>query len=182
MRSPEDSETDPDSLIRLGAVASVDLGQARCTVKIDDDFETPPLRWIEPRMGKTRVWSPPSEGEQVVLLCPAGEIAAALVLRGLVCEAFEAPSSDPLDLIDFEDGSKLTYDAEASELVLNLTGKMKIVAPDGLRIEADVEIHGDVDVTGTVTATTDVIGSGKSLKSHTHGGVYAGGANTSGPN
>ena len=180
-RTPEDSETDADSLIRLGKVASVDLASARCTVTIDDDFETPPLRWIEPRMGKTRVWSPPSVDEQVILLCPAGEIAGAVVLRGLVCETFAAPSSEAIDLIAFEDESKLSYDAQAQELKLALVGKMIIEAPDGLDITADVTIDGDVDVTGTVTASEDVIGGGKHLKTHTHGGVQTGGGSTGAP-
>lgn len=51
---------------------------------------------------------------------------------------------------------------------------------------AEIEFHGhtkffgDVDCTQTITADTDVIGGGKSLKTHTHGGVDTGGG-TSGP-
>lgn len=45
-----------------------------------------------------------------------------------------------------------------------------------------VSINGDVGVTGTVTASTDVIGGGKSLKTHTHSGVLTGGGNTGAPN
>lgn len=176
-RTPEDSETDADGLIRLGTIASVDLTAARCTVKIDADAETPPLRWIEPRMGKTRTWSPPSEGEQVILLCPAGEIAAALVLRGLICDAFAAPASELIDLIKFEDDAVLSYDAVAHELKFTLPdgGKLIVTAPGG------VEITGDVEVTGKVTVSDDVIGGGKSLKTHTHGGVQAGGGTTGTP-
>ena len=98
-----------------------------------------------------------------------------MVLCGLVGDDFPAPSADPIDLIAFEDGSKLSYDAEAGELVLELAGKMRIVAPDGLAIE------GDVDVTGTITASEDAVADGISLKSHTHGGVQAGGASTGAP-
>lgn len=181
MRTPEDSETDPDGLIRLGTIAGVDLAAARCTVEIDDGVETPPLRWIEWRMGKTRAWSPPSEGEEVVLLCPAGEIAGAVVLRGLVNDAFPAPSSDPVDLIEFEDGSALFYDAEASELVLNLQGKLRIIAPDGVEIDGDVSIEGDLIATGTITGETDVIADGISGKDHTHSGVQSGASSTGGP-
>lgn len=43
-----------------------------------------------------------------------------------------------------------------------------------------VAVIGNVTVTGTVTATVDVVGGGKSLKTHTHGGVTTGGG-TSGP-
>lgn len=44
-----------------------------------------------------------------------------------------------------------------------------------------VTVLGDVDVTGTVTAAVDVIGGGKSLKTHTHGGVQTGGGTTGPP-
>lgn len=40
---------------------------------------------------------------------------------------------------------------------------------------------GPINVTGTVTASTDVIGGGKSLKSHVHSGVVVGGGNTGSP-
>lgn len=177
MRTPEDTETDPDGLIRFGAIASVDLSAARCTVTVDEDFESPPLRWIEARMGKLRSWSPPAVGEQVVLLCPAGEIAAAVALRGLVCEAFPAPAATEIELLRFDDGAVISYDQESHELVAELPegGSAMIVAPGG------VSITGDVIVTGTISASVDVIGGGKSLKTHVHGGVQAGGAMTGAP-
>lgn len=40
---------------------------------------------------------------------------------------------------------------------------------------------GDINVTGTVTASTDVIGGGKSLKTHTHSGVQTGSGDTGPP-
>jgi len=43
-------------------------------------------------------------------------------------------------------------------------------------------ITGNLNVTGTITASVDVVGGGKSLKNHTHGGVQTGGGNTGAPN
>lgn len=52
---------------------------------------------------------------------------------------------------------------------------------DGIEIKAaTVTITGDLTVTGTATATVDVVGGGKSLKGHTHTGVTTGGG-SSGP-
>lgn len=183
MRTPEDIETDPDGLIRLGAVASVDLAAARCTVKFDDETETPPLRWIEPRMGKTRCWSPPSEGEQVVLLCPAGELGGAVVLRGLVCDAFAAPDDRKIDLVKFEDGATISYDADAHELSITLPAgaTTQLVSDGGITITGDITLEGDVDMTGTLTASGDVVASGISLNSHTHGSVRSGSDSSGGP-
>lgn len=169
MRTSEDTETDPDNLIRLGTIASVDLAAARCVVELADGVESGPVRWTESRMGGTRVWSPPSIGEQVILLCPAGEIGAGVVLRGLISEAFAAPDNRAIDLIEFSDGAIFSYDAAAHALSITL--------PAG----GTASIIGDVNVTGTLTATVDVVGGGKSLKGHKHGGVQAGGAQTGTP-
>ena len=40
MRTPEDSETDADNLVRIGTIASVDLAAARCVVSLADGVET----------------------------------------------------------------------------------------------------------------------------------------------
>jgi phage baseplate assembly protein V len=191
MRTPDDHETDPDSLIRFGSVAAVDLAAARCTVTLDTDVETPPLRWLETRMGKTRVWSPPSVDEQVLLLCPNGELGSGIILRGLSCDAFAPADNREIDLIKFDDDAVVSYDAAAHELKIVLPdgGKLAITAPgglaitatDGVEITADVTITGDVTVSKTLTASTDVVGGGKSLKSHTHPGVQSGGSSTGAP-
>lgn len=177
LRTPEDVETDPDNLIRLGAVASVDLAAARCTVTFDDDVTSPPLRWIEPRMGATRTWSPPSPGEQVVVLCPAGEIGAGLVLRGIVSDAAPPPGSGLKELIVFPDGAQIGYDPDSHELDIFLpAGASATIVADG-----GLTITGDVIVTGKLTASDDVIGGGKSLKNHKHTAVSAGTAQSGPP-
>lgn len=177
MRTPEDTETDADGLIRLGTVASVDLAGARCTVRFDDEAESPPLRWIEARMGATRTWSPPSVGEQVLLLCPAGEIAAAVALRGIVSTANPAPGSTARELIRYPDGAEIAYDPESHELeaVLPAGASMMLVADGG------ITITGDITLTGKLTASDDVIAAGKSLKGHKHGGVQTGSGQTGTP-
>lgn len=182
-RSPEDHETDADDLIRVGTVASVDLEAARCTILLDDDSTTGPVRWLAPRMGLTKVWSPPAVGEQVVLLCPAGEVAGAVALGALVCEAQAAPSSERVDLIEFSDGAIVSYDpgAHALEITLPGGGTLSIVAPGGTTIESDVAITGDVTIEGELTASVDVTAAGISLTEHLHSGVQAGGSNTGAP-
>lgn len=45
----------------------------------------------------------------------------------------------------------------------------------------NVAITGDASTTGTITGNTEVIGGGKSLKDHKHGGVTAGGAQSGRP-
>jgi phage baseplate assembly protein V len=185
MRTPEDIATDPDALIRVATVASVDLAQGTCTVMLDatDGVETHGLRWVHPRMGETKVWCPPTVGEQVLVLCPGGEIGAALVLGGIHSNANPPPIDEPVPLIRFSDGASLSYDPQAHELLLQLPGGATtvLVSDGGIDLVGDVAITGDCAVSGTLTAQNDVIGGGKSLKTHVHGGVAAGGSQTGAP-
>ncbi|MBF7682964.1 hypothetical protein I2F27_06435 [Acinetobacter sp. B5B] len=48
-------------------------------------------------------------------------------------------------------------------------------------IDGDITHHGDQTTSGTLIAQSDVVGGGKSLKSHTHGGVRGGSDSTSQP-
>lgn len=183
MRSPEDALTDPDLLIRLGTIATVDLGAAHCTVALEDDVESGPVRWIEGRMGATRIWSPPTVGEQVVLLCPAGEIAGGVALRGIVSNDFAPAGNSLRELIEFADGAVIAYDPENHVLdaILPAGATLNIAANGGIAIVGDIALNGNIDMTGTLTADGDVVASGISLNSHVHGGIQSGGSNTSGP-
>lgn len=159
-------------MVRIGTVASVDLAAARVTVACGD-VTSPPCPWLE-LAGGFRSWVPPVVDEQVVLLCPEGDIAGGLVLRGVYSDSFPAPLSTATARFLMPDGATIDYDPAVHKLTVTLpAGSVDIVA--------DVNITGDVNVTGTITASEDVVGDGISLKSHTHGGVQAGSAQTGNP-
>lgn len=162
-------------LVRFGTIASVDHGARTCTVEIGD-MVAGPLPWLALRAGKVRIWSPPSVGEQVALLCAEGDTNAGIVLPALYSDAFPSPSASPdMVTIAFDDGAVLSYDMAVSALAMSVLGSVSIDAPGG------VTINGDIALTGTLTASEDVVASGKSLKNHKHGGVQAGGAQTGAP-
>jgi hypothetical protein len=50
-----------------------------------------------------------------------------------------------------------------------------------ITIKGNIVHDGNQTSTGTITGTTDVVGGGKSVKTHVHSGVQAGGSNTGGP-
>ncbi len=171
----DEGPIDPAELIRLGTVASVDLGTGTCTVDVGD-ITTPAIPWIEPRMGATRTWSPPTVGEQVLLICPESELGLALALRGIPSDSYPPAGSTLEELIEFSDGARIAYDPESHTLTAALP------AGSTVAITADtVTIDGDVTVTGTLTAEVDVIGAGKSLKTHRHSGTQPGGGQSGPP-
>jgi phage baseplate assembly protein V len=183
------------NLLRLGTVAEVDLGSARCRVRSGDlltDFRP----WLAPRAGQTIEWSAPSVGEQVLLLSPGGDLVQAIVLRGLYQTAHPAPSvSGTLHRIEYPDGAVLEYDHAAHALVATLPagGRAEITAEGGVTVNGPLTVNGDSTFNGntqtngdaavsqTLTAQTDVLGGGISLKGHRHGGVSSGSAQTGAP-
>lgn len=165
-------------LAREGTVVSVDGGTAR--VQFADDLTTGDIPWLCPRAGKTRVWSPPSVGEQVAVLCPESDTARGIIIGSLSSDAHPHAAQDGSTRIDFEDGSWFAYDPVSGDLTGVVTGKISLTAPGGIRLVGPVIIEGDVDLKGAMTASDDVVAAGKSLKSHTHTGVQAGAA-ISGP-
>lgn len=85
--------------------------------------------------------------------------------------------------------AQLRNDAGDTYVELDPAGKtLHLKAPGGATIDANTTINGTLHVTGnitcdaTVTATTDVVGGGKHLKTHTHSGVQTGSGNTGAPN
>lgn len=194
MQSAPDQSRPLSNMIRLGTVAEVDLEAARCRISTGEllsDF----VPWWVPRAGDVIEWSAPTVGEQVLLLSPGGDTHGAVALRGCYSDQFPAPSSSGSEhLVRYPDGALVKYDHEAHELtaVLPGGGTVEITADGGVTINGPLTVNGetqlngnanvdgDVGVTGTAKAQTDVIGGGKSLKTHKHLGVTTGGG-ISGP-
>lgn len=185
----EDIPADVSELIRLGSIASVDLAARRCTVRYGDPddedggAETPLIPWLALRAGDTRTWSPPTEGEGAILLCPDGQIAAGIALLGVPSDQFPLPGSTLAELVAYKDGAQIGYDPETHALTAILPGGATalVEAPGGLTIRADVTIEGNVTLRGGMEAEHDVVASGISLKNHKHKDVQAGAAQSGPP-
>jgi phage baseplate assembly protein V len=164
----EDLPAEFEEMLRFGVVKSVDLATGRVVVAVGE-IETDDIRWLERRAGATRTWSPPSVGEQILLLCPSGEIAGAVALGGLSKEEFP-PAGDSLrELVRFADGAVIAYDPEAHRLDLELPedATINVTSPGGVTIntEAGVTISAasGVTVTGDLTVDGDIYCTGQGL-------------------
>ncbi len=142
-------------LLRPGAVAAVDLEQARVRVRYDVDALTAWLPWLPARAGDARSWWAPSVGEQVLVLSPAGRMAAGWVLPAGYTGEAPAPAAEAhVHRTVYPDGAVAEYDAEAHVLTLSLP------AGAAVRVAGDVEVAGDLTVSGDVAATGDVMAEG----------------------
>lgn len=182
MADPADIQRLVGDIAREGTIATIDLDAGTCRVRIADDLVTGDIPWASTRDGKTRIWSPPSVGEQVLVLAPEGDTERAIVIGSISSDAHPHPANDGSPLIEFEDGATISYDPASHSLMAYLPAdaSVLVVARGGLHFTGDLTVDGDIRSTGTITGDADVVGGGKSLKGHKHTGVQAGGA-ISGP-
>jgi len=182
-------QTEPDAIVRFARVVEVDLAGGRIVLDAGD-VRTAPVRWASGRSGMTRSWSPPSVGEQMVLLCPGGDLAQAVAIGGVAQDAFPPAGNSLRELLEFQDGAVIAYDPETHALEAALPGgaTVTITATGGVTIDASgggLSITGDVTVDGAISCTGDVVsdsgGKAVSLTDHVHGGVQAGSADSGAP-
>ncbi|WP_459614357.1 phage baseplate assembly protein V [Bordetella sp. 2513F-2] len=196
------------NLIRIGQIIAVDLTQRPALVRVaSGDLETNWLQWCERRAGTTTTWSPPTVGEQVLMLCPEGDTAAAIVVSGLNSDANPAPSASPDEWkIRFPDGATVTYNHATGDLLLTGMQTATVEAARSMTVRCpDILLDGKVTVTdlfsyqagmsgmngrGNSTAITGDLthrdgrlsSNGVVLDQHNHDGVQRGGSSTDGPN
>lgn len=180
------------NLVRKGTVLAVDHDAELCRVECGD-LQTNWIHWLSLAAGETRDWNPPTVGEQVLVLCPGGEMADGVVLRGISSDDNPAPSHKPsTHTRTYPDGARIEYDHEAHALVATLPGGATVLleAPGSVTVktsnatvEADkvlvkaseitldaatTSCTGKLAVTGDVTAGGDVKAGAISLRNHTH--------------
>jgi phage baseplate assembly protein V len=182
MADPTDIQRLLGDLAREGIVVSVDQDKGTARVEFAEELTTGDIPWLAPRAGKTRVWSPPSVGEQVLVLAPEADATRGIIIGSLSSSAHPHPANDGSTLANFEDGARIGYDPASHSFTIHLPAgaKIAVVADGGATWKGDLSVEGDLKVSKTLTADQDVVGGGKSLKSHKHTGVQAGGA-LSGP-
>ncbi len=179
-----------EQLLRYGTIAEVDLGTARCRVK-SGELLSNWVPWFAHRAGQTRHWSPPTVGEQCLLLSPGGDMAAAVAIVGLYSASAAAPSnSASVHTTHYPDGATLTYDhaSHALSAVLPPSSSFTVTATSGtinvdqLTVNADATTwNGPIQLNGHMNASVDVVAGGISLINHTHGGIDRGLAKTDPP-
>lgn len=192
-----------ENVIRLGRIAGVTPSTPFHTVTVNlGDIVTDDLRLLNIRAGADKTHDLPSVGEECVVFAPAGELATAFVVVGFNNSDNPTPSQDPnIKLRVYEDGAVISYDTANHSLqaILPSGATTTLTSDGGITINGDTTINGNVQINGntamtgnnsvggsqTVSGTSlakgsltcngDVTAGGISLKTHTHGGVRAGG-------
>lgn len=180
MRLQSALQRNGDAASRVGIVASYDPNDYAVRVRLmPEDVLTgwmPVMAaWVGNGWG---MFAPPTPGDLVDVRFIEGDLNA-----GMAYLRFFNDQARPLSVPSGE--FWLVHKLGA---FFKLTNDGKATFDDGHG--AHVTLNGDGTIssagtwthTGQFTATTDVIGGGKSLKTHTHGGVQTGTGNTGAPN
>ena len=150
-----------DNIIRAGTVAEINLGAA--TVRVESGgLVTDWLPWLERRAGSTRTWSPPTIGEQCLVLSPGGDPSAGFVLLGLFSDAYPAPSSSAdEDVVEYPDGAREVYNHAGGEHKLSGIKTAVVEAATSVSINTPETIaSGNTTTKGKLTYMQGMSGSG----------------------
>lgn len=145
------------NVIRLGAIAEVDHDAARCRVT-SGDIESDWLPWLALRAGDTRIWSPPTVGEQCMVFSPSGNLGAGVVIVGIFSDDHAAPSHDPdAHSIHFPDGAVIQYNHASHHLSVTGITSAEVVASGDIVLRSGTQITLDAP---RVVATHELIAQG----------------------
>jgi phage baseplate assembly protein V len=178
-----------ENLIRFGVIAAVQMEPPRVQVKTGK-LITAWLPWLALRAGADQEWDPPTEGEQVILFSPSGQLANGIVVTGLFSDHIPANGNRAgLHRRTYADGAVIEYDSVAHHLNATLpeSGTTSLVSKGGINIIGPINHQGDYNQTGNqnvvglVTVSEDVVAATISLVKHLHGGVLVGSAKTGKP-
>ena len=81
---------------------------------------------------------PARVGEQVVVISPFGEANGGFILRSIFNTSSKEPSgsNNTTEVIEYEDGTRFSYDTKAKKLTANCVGDIELVARN-ITIKAD---------------------------------------------
>jgi phage baseplate assembly protein V len=153
-----------ENLIRFGIVAEVQHQPPRVKVRTGS-LTTAWLPWIADRAGADQPWDPPTEGEQVLLLTPSGQLANGVAVTGLLSDAIPANGERTgLHRRTYRDGAVIEYDSVAHHLnvVLPNGGTTRLTSTGDIRITGPIFHEGDYTQTGKIHADRQPADRGRS--------------------
>lgn len=135
------------NIARFGTVTETKSadGKALARVKIGDrvsDFL--PLMSFSSSFKKH--WMPVRTNEQVLVISPFGEANSGTIFRSIFNKNAKEPigANEHTEIIEYEDGTKISYDTKAKLLKLDCVGDIVIKAGGDIKIEA----AGNIDIDG----------------------------------
>lgn len=120
-------------------------GKALARVKVMDR-ETDFLPVVSFSNSFKKHFIPVRVGEQVVMFSPFGEASGGFVIRSIFNKSAKEPTAanEHTEVVEYEDGTVITYDTSSKKLDLNCVGDITVKAGGNIKIEA----AGNIDIDG----------------------------------
>lgn len=142
--------------IRIGTVTELHAGNALCRVS-SGEIITDWIPWLSSRAGPgVRTWAAPEVGEQVLFVCPAGDLGQAVIVGSIYSDDHPAPADrEEVLRSEFADGTTIEYDRGGSVLTINVGTGRVIVNCQRAAVHAAASVFIDaptVHATGSISA------------------------------
>lgn len=162
------------NLIRTGIVAEVDHEAERARIQTGENL-TGWVRWTTSRAADTHEWNPPVIGEQVLLLCPSGDLDQGIILASLTSRTQPPPSRSPdVHRHQYPDGSFAEYNHQTHQLSLTIKGSVQLTVEGNCSATVGGNLQANVTGTTTLTGKKDINVSGPNIKLNDGKGVVTG--------
>ncbi|MDH2999497.1 baseplate assembly protein [Chelonobacter oris] len=162
-----------ENMHRLGLIAAVDHAKARCKVR-SGEILTEWLPFAAMRAGTSKTWSPPTVGEQCLIVALSGELTTAVVITGIYTAGSAPSQSADEHVIEFADGARFVYNQATGNLSVNGVQTINITCPQ-------ITINGNMQVNGKIESSGDQIADSISQINHVHKDVTPGKGKTGTP-
>lgn len=127
------------NMIQITTITEVDHARRKLRVLVGAD-NSAELPWPAAIGRNWKRWTPLRKGQQVVIACPDGNPAQAVLIGNLYRDGIDSPATDAdLDVIEFENGARIEHDISCG--VLALTGFSDVLV-DGVSVP--FHVHGKV--------------------------------------
>ena len=158
MISPSELKRRLSNIIQIGTVSATKSkeGKALARVVLDDDGENRRVSKFLPVVSFAnsfaRVWFPIRVKEQVLVISPFGNANSGFIIRSIFNKGCKEPSgaNEHTCVVEFEDGTKFSYDTKNKKLEMNCVGDINISADGNINISAEkkikIEAVSDVDI------------------------------------
>ncbi|RYA23899.1 hypothetical protein CRU96_05690 [Malaciobacter halophilus] len=137
-----------DSLVNFGTISQTKSadGKALSRVKVSDR-ETDFLPIVSFSNSFRRHFIPARVGEQVIVVCPFGEANGGFILRSIFNKHQKEPrgANNYTEVIEYEDGTRFSYDTKAKVLTVDCVGDINIKAGGNINFIAG----GVIDLTSS---------------------------------
>ena len=175
-----------ENIVQIGTISETKSkdGKSLARVILDDDGTNKRVSAFLPVVSLAnsfgKVWFPIRVKEQVIVFSPFGNADSGFIIRSIFNKSCKEPSgaNEHTSIIEFEDGTVISYDSKASVFELdavksvNIICKTATVTADSTTINSTSTHNGDVTINGKLTVSQLITGG--------NGLTITGGASTGG--